>query len=720
MSISLPQHDLSATRAPDLADRRARYAWNTTYLPPLPMLDIPGVDHTGLNDIYDVLAGSYLGLPVEERPSTAWALQKVKCSAPILYDVLEQIPRAEWAAAFIAIGGVLEQRAAPDVARVLAGIAEQMVARQGGRDFLPRASDVTKPLYGALTHLITAITEAPQQRAGLLGEVVHAIEGLFGGEARPRTERGQAAIAGLADEASALPPELRTVGAIVSGVLSFGMNVDAEPTPLHELSDYADLVIELAPPTGFQGVSDDVAFGRARLAGANPVVLHRVRTSADLPAAFPVTDRHLQASLVALGLDEDFARQCTLDGAAKAGQLYLVDYAMLADLPTRRGPERDLFGRVLHGTGRQRFLPAPFGLFFQAPADQGGALLPVAIQAGRDPAVFEIFTPEHPTGLWQNAKACFECADFHHHELFTHLYGVHFALEPLVMCARRQLSVRHPVSVLLAPAYKDVLWNNFLGRQWLANPKGFLDQLMAVDLDSSVALLKRAQAASSIWDVNLPRRMAAQGLDDVAALPDYPFRDDGMLLWGALSAFVSEYLGLYYKSDADVVADTEVAAWIAELGAPTGGAVRGLPDVIDTLEALCELVTTLLFHSGPFHSAVNYTQYEQMADVPEKPCSIYADPAKLRDVTLMDLLPHSETARTQMRVLYLLASLRGDTWSQVGLSWYPDPAAWPAVARFAVELDRVERVIARKNATARKAWPYVHLLPSQVAVAASV
>jgi arachidonate 15-lipoxygenase len=128
----------------------------------------------------------------------------------------------------------------------------------------------------------------------------------------------------------------------------------------------------------------------------------------------------------------------------------------------------------------------------------------------------------------------------------------------------------------------------------------------------------------------------------------------------------------------------------------------------------------MLFHSGPFHSAVNYSQFEQMGNVPEKPCSIYADPSKLRDVSLMDLLPHSETARTQIRVLYLLASLRGDTFDQTAMAWYPDPAAWPAAAKLAVTFDQIERTIRHRNATTRKAAPYIHLLPSEVAVAASV
>jgi hypothetical protein len=46
---------------------------------------------------------------------------------------------------------------------------------------------------------------------------------------------------------------------------------------------------------------------------------------------------------------------------------------------------------------------------------------------------------------------------------------------------------------------------------------------------------------------------------------DYPFADDGLDLWKAIVGYFSDYLRVYYKSDADVAADTELQGWWDEL-----------------------------------------------------------------------------------------------------------------------------------------------------------
>ncbi len=39
---------------------------------------------------------------------------------------------------------------------------------------------------------------------------------------------------------------------------------------------------------------------------------------------------------------------------------------------------------------------------------------------------------------------------------------------------------------------------------------------------------------------------------------DYPYAQDGLLIWSALETYFSDYLSLYYNSDADVASDTEL------------------------------------------------------------------------------------------------------------------------------------------------------------------
>jgi hypothetical protein len=48
-------------------------------------------------------------------------------------------------------------------------------------------------------------------------------------------------------------------------------------------------------------------------------------------------------------------------------------------------------------------------------------------------------------------------------------------------------------------------------------------------------------------------------------LDDYPYAQDGLDLWGALLEYFTAYLQLYYSSNEEVVADSELQAWWAEV-----------------------------------------------------------------------------------------------------------------------------------------------------------
>ena len=41
-------------------------------------------------------------------------------------------------------------------------------------------------------------------------------------------------------------------------------------------------------------------------------------------------------------------------------------------------------------------------------------------------------------------------------------------------------------------------------------------------------------------------------MDSVDELPDYPYRDDALLIWNAIDQWVGEYIAVYYAGDADV------------------------------------------------------------------------------------------------------------------------------------------------------------------------
>ena len=106
------------------------------------------------------------------------------------------------------------------------------------------------------------------------------------------------------------------------------------------------------------------------------------------------------------------------------------------------------------------------------------------------------------------------------------------------------------------------------------------------------------------------RLLARRGVDDTSRLPDYPYRDDALLIWGAISQWVEDYVNHYYSSDAALQGDTELQNWVAELVAHDGGRLNNVGEAnrINTRSQLVELVTLICFTASAQHAAVNYPQ----------------------------------------------------------------------------------------------------------------
>jgi len=67
----------------------------------------------------------------------------------------------------------------------------------------------------------------------------------------------------------------------------------------------------------------------------------------------------------------------------------------------------------------------------------------------------------------------------------------------------------------------------------------------------------------------VPKTFALRGVDNVDQLPDYPYRDDALLIWEAIHQWVADYLALYYDGgnagDNAVLRDGELQSWLADL-----------------------------------------------------------------------------------------------------------------------------------------------------------
>ena len=469
--------------------------------------------------------------------------------------------------------------------------------------------------------------------------------------------------------------------------------------PLDELQDFEDFYPTLKDPKILRSYQTDEAFAEQRLAGANPMVIRRISTWPDT-ATYSIEE-----------VQQAVGESLALDKLLAEGHLFIADYKSLK--------------YVKGGTYQKghKYLPTPLAFFaWQKLGYQTrGNLVPVAIQLNspNDPKG-SLVNPFSPPNQWLYAKICVQIADANHHEMATHLCLTHLVMEPFAISTARQLSPTHPLNLLLTPHFQFMLYNNELARNQLINQGGIVDDLLAGTLQESLLITQTAYENWALDTSALPMDIKSRGmeLDSQDDLPHYPYRDDGLLLWQAITNYVTEYLQIYYTSPEDVQGDYELQGWAQELTekGDEGGHVKGMPSKIETVEKLIEIVTTIIFTCGPQHSAVNFTQYDYMGFIPNAPLAAYQPiqtqfESEISKKELMAFLPPSKQVMGQIQILYALSDYRYDKLGYYDRNFL-DRQANVALARFRQRLNTIENKIIERN---KKRWmSYDVLRPSLV------
>jgi arachidonate 15-lipoxygenase len=461
--------------------------------------------------------------------------------------------------------------------------------------------------------------------------------------------------------------------------------------PPQSLESYGAMFRSIGLPPICHDFHEDRVFAEMRVGGPNPVVLRRIDRLDD---RFPVTQEHFAQAIP--GYD-------TLEAALREGRLYLLDYRMLEGIENSAYPDQ------------QKYVYAPLCLLVLHKTRK--VLMPVAIQCQQTPGPENpIFTPADGAG-WKIAKTVLKVADGNHHEAVTHLGRTHLFVEPFVIATRRQLSTRHPLSILLRPHFEGTLAINHMAKGYLVDDKGPVDELLGGTIESTRNLTVKGVETYPFDEVMLPNTFKARGVDDAEALPNYPYRDDSLLYWYAIRQWVADYLSLYYPSDAEVAQDRELAAWFAELVAADGGRVVGLGGggASCTRDYLADAATLIIFTASVQHAAVNFPQYEYMSYVPNMPLACYAPAPTARGVSTeadyLAMLPPLHHASLQMGLGALLGNVRYTTLGEYGADRFPDPRVEEPLERFHRELRSIGRLIGQRNTSRR---PYEFLVPSGI------
>lgn len=473
--------------------------------------------------------------------------------------------------------------------------------------------------------------------------------------------------------------------------------------------NYQDLFQLIYLPCVTHHVLEDREFAAQRVAGANPLVLQRVDS---MPVHFPVTNRHYQAAM---------GGQDSLTQALQEGRLYLTDYKVLEEIEAGTFPEG------------QKFLCQPIALFaMESSHCPHRRLKPVAIQCNQDPSQNPIFTPPtlhssvaHRWG-WQIAKLMVQIADGNYHELISHLGRTHLLIEPIVVATHRQLPAEHPLNILFLPHFEGTLFINDFAVKSLINPGGTVDRVLAGTLKSSVLLsVKGAKGFPFAFNESfLPTTLKKRGVDDPQRLPDYPYRDDALLIWNAIHNWVSRYLKIFYADDNAVQQDTKLQNWLAELIAQDGGQMSEIGQTTDddstprirTLDYLIDATTLIIFTSSAQHAAVNFPQSSLMTYMPNMALAAYREAPRsidgLEESNFFEILPSLAQSETQMNMTYLLGSVYYTTLGQYQQGYFKDSRVSQPLNDFVEELQHIERIIEQRNES--RATYYDVLKPSKI------
>ena len=468
------------------------------------------------------------------------------------------------------------------------------------------------------------------------------------------------------------------------------VKIHGRPTSLDE---YAQLFQSIPLPAIAATFREDRSFARNFVAATNPLIIRRVPA---LDSRFPLTDAQFQSVMGA---------QASLAQFGAAGRLFLADYAMLSGAATSSYQ------------GAPRYVYDPLVLFA---ASDAGALVPVAIQLEQTPAPDNpIFLPTHGVN-WEMAKVMVMVADCNVSALYFHQARTHMVIEPIVIATHRQFGAAHPLNILLDPHFEGTLFINHLGQKTVFAPGGKIEQISAATRDSFRALAVSAvdPAHFQFGETALPWNLKSRGVDDPNIIKDYPFRDDGLLVWKAIDDWVASYVAVYYRSDQDVSADSELQAWVSELLSPTGGRLAGLGDGsgLRSRAALIETVTCIIFTASAQHWALNGPLDTLMAYVPYYPIAAYQPrPRATSGATEKDflaLLPPIELAQTQFFASYLMGSVNYTTLGEYARGWFDDERIRPLLTAFKTALNDVEAAINARNQ--QRTVPYTFLKPSVI------
>ncbi|KAA0041373.1 lipoxygenase 2 [Cucumis melo var. makuwa] len=511
-------------------------------------------------------------------------------------------------------------------------------------------------------------------------------------------------------------PELDIETPFAASKINLQFNISSlvsshRPPALSSSDVPSSTLVELPPPESYKRDQynwlSDIEFARLTLAGLNPYSIQLVR---DLPFKSTLEESDYgprQSKFTPERVHELLGCRITVAKALVDKRLFVLDYHDTL-LPYVR-KVRKIKGTTLYGSRTLFFL------------NSDGTLMPLGIELTRPPMDGhleqwkEVFTPgtdSTDVWLWRLAKAHVLSHDSCIHQL------------PYAIATNRQLSTMHPIYRLLHPHFRYNMRINANARKNLINAGGIIERTFSA-ASYSVELSSSAYKEWRFDKQALPEDLIHRGMAEIKTdssgrdvfeltIKDYPFANDGLLLWNALLEWVTEYVNHYYGDDKYAVKnDKELQAWWEEIQK------KGHPDkktgwpALRTRDDLIKIASTIAWVGSGHHASVNFLQYAYGGYMPNRPSiartnmltenhsdKFLKDFINQPEKKLHELFPSDAQAALVKQTMFLL-SIHSPDEEYIGdaiePAWALDPSISEAFEKFKANLTVLEKKIDELN-----------------------
>ena len=154
-----------------------------------------------------------------------------------------------------------------------------------------------------------------------------------------------------------------------------------------------------------------------------------------------------------------------------------------------------------------------------------------------------------------------------------------------------------------------------------------------------------------------------------------------------------------------MAADPELRAWLDEVSHNDCGRIAGVgPEDADSLAALTDVLTMVVFTCSVQHAAVNFPQYDVMSYAPRMPFAAYAPAPTTQDRRDRGRLPGDAAAAEHRGTAdgdrLPAGHVRYTTLGQYGPRAFRDPRVADPLAAFRARLAEIGTTIEERNADA--------------------